>query len=124
METATDIYEYLTVAHIECPNGLIVAVSFRLLPKVFRDRQCTYQSRKAWHHPPLFEVGLSIQIGCFHVAHSIRVGRVQEQDVSWDDLVREHSHKIPHPYILPSPLHQTHLFPVRGRELMPHTDLF
>ncbi len=92
--------------------------------QVFCDRQHSYQSRKAWHHLPLFEVALSVQIGCFHVTHSIRVGRVQEQDVSWDDLVREHSHKIPHVDILPSPLHETHLLPARRAQLMPHTQLF
>lgn len=83
----------------------------KLCLKFFGLEQDPHQSGETSHHFLLLQIGLAIQIGRFHVTHAIRVGRVQEQDVCWDDLIGEHLDKIPHPYILPSFLNKAPLAP-------------
>lgn len=65
----------------------------------------------AGHHPPLLQVGLSIQVGRLDVTHAAWVWRVQEQQVCWDGLIANYLDKISHSHILPAPLYKILCFP-------------
>lgn len=79
--------------------------------KLVASQQDPHQCGETRHHFPLLKVGLAIQIGRLHVAHTSGVGHVQKQDVCWDDLIGENLDEIPHPYILPSFFYKAPLAP-------------
>lgn len=60
-----------------------------------------YRDTEASQGSSLLQVGLSIQTGGLHVAHTPGVGGVEEQEVRRDNLVAGHLDKISHSHVLP-----------------------
>lgn len=66
----------------------------------------SYHHTEASQGSPLLQVGLSIQTGRLHVAHTLGVGGVEEQEVRRDNPVAGHLDKISHSHVLPAPPHK------------------
>lgn len=72
------------------------------------------------HSCPLLQVGLSIQVGCLYVTHTVGVWCVKQEEVCRNDLIANNLHKISHSHIFPVSLHKLLLFPAEMSDASDH----
>ena len=82
-------------------NRIITVVSTHLISLLHRSRGDL----------PLFQVGLSIDIGSLNVTHSMGVARVKQKNVCWNDLITRELNKVTQTYLLPLLTHKCFCFP-------------